>query len=112
MHHAPLAGGAHHDAVCEFAAHGAEFCRRVAVAGEFLPRLLAREAGRPVGLGGFVLRQSDVSRAQHGKILADGDVQGEAEHGEAFGQFLGRPVEINVLFEPVKSDFHGNGKLL
>jgi len=30
----------------------------------------------------------------------------EAEHGEPLGQFLGRPVEINVLFEPVKGDFH------
>ena len=32
----------------------------------------------------------------------------EAEHGEPPGQFLGRPVEINVLFEPVKGDFHQN----
>ncbi len=30
----------------------------------------------------------------------------EAEHGEPLGQFLGRPVEINVLLEPVKGDFH------
>ena len=30
----------------------------------------------------------------------------EAEHGEPLGQDLGRPVEINVLFEPVKGDFH------
>jgi hypothetical protein len=30
----------------------------------------------------------------------------EAEHGEPFGQFLGRLVEINVLFEPVEGDFH------
>ena len=30
----------------------------------------------------------------------------EAEHGEPLGQLLGRPVEINVLFEPVKGDFH------
>ena len=35
------------------------------------------------------------------------------EHGEPFGQFLGRPVEINVLFEPVKGDFHfiSDGKI-
>ena len=33
----------------------------------------------------------------------------EAEHGEPFGQFLGRPVEINVLFEPVEGDFHRDG---
>src|ERR1051325_9075665 len=30
----------------------------------------------------------------------------DAEHGEPFGQLLGRPVEIDVLFEPVKGDFH------
>ena len=30
----------------------------------------------------------------------------ESEHGEPLGQFLRRPVEINVLFEPVKGDFH------
>ena len=30
----------------------------------------------------------------------------EAEHGQPLGQFLRRPVEINVLFEPVKGDFH------
>ena len=31
----------------------------------------------------------------------------EAEHGEPLGQFLGRPVEIHVLLEPVERDFHG-----
>ena len=30
----------------------------------------------------------------------------KAEHGESLGQFLRRPVEIHVLFEPVKGDFH------
>ena len=30
----------------------------------------------------------------------------QAEHGQALGQFLRRPVEIDVLLEPVKSDFH------
>ena len=30
----------------------------------------------------------------------------EAEHGEALRELLGRPVEINVLLEPVKGDFH------
>jgi len=28
------------------------------------------------------------------------------EQGELFGQFLGRPVEVNVLFERVEGDFH------
>jgi len=31
----------------------------------------------------------------------------EAEHGEPLGQFPGGPVEIDVVFEPVKGDFHG-----
>ena len=87
-------------------AHLAQFFRRVAVAGEFLPLLFAREARRAVGLRGVVLRQYDVSRSQHGNILTDDGAQGEAKHGEPLGQFLGRPVEINVLFEPVKGDFH------
>src|SRR5688572_16913864 len=30
----------------------------------------------------------------------------EAEHGEALGQFLGRPGEINVLLEPVERYLH------
>ena len=30
----------------------------------------------------------------------------EAEHGKPLGQLFRRPVEINVLFEPVKGDFH------
>ena len=30
----------------------------------------------------------------------------EAEHGQPLRKFFGRPVEIDVLFEPVKSDFH------
>ena len=30
----------------------------------------------------------------------------EAKHREPFGQFLGRPVEINVLFQPVECDLH------
>ena len=30
----------------------------------------------------------------------------QAEQGQAFGQFLGRPVQIDVLLEPVKSDLH------
>jgi hypothetical protein len=30
----------------------------------------------------------------------------EAEHGEPLREFLGRPIEINVLLEPVKGDFH------
>ncbi len=31
---------------------------------------------------------------------------GEAEHGEPLDGFFDRPVEINVLFEPVQRDFH------
>jgi hypothetical protein len=64
-------------------------------------------------------------RAGHGVAREDlrGDDAGEfaaelldaldfqAEHGEPLGQFLGRPVEINVLFEPVKGDFHFKKKL-
>ena len=30
----------------------------------------------------------------------------DAEHGEPFGQFLRRPIEIDVLLEPIESDFH------
>ena len=30
----------------------------------------------------------------------------EPEHRESLGQFLRRPIEINVLFEPVERDFH------
>jgi len=106
VHHATFARDAVQRELTQICAHGAEFFRRVAVAGKLLPSLFARVALRPSGFGGFVLRQFDMSRSQHGEILADGGAQGEAEHGESLGQFLGRPVEINVLFEPVKGDFH------
>ena len=36
----------------------------------------------------------------------------EVEHGEPPGQFLRRPVEINLLFQPVERDFHLVFKLL
>ena len=93
-------------------AHLAQFLRRVAVAGELLPALLALEARRALGLGGFVLRQFDMSWSQHGKILTDGGAQGESESGEPPAQFFGRPVEINEWFEPVHGDFHGKIKFL
>jgi hypothetical protein len=35
----------------------------------------------------------------------------EAEHGEPLRQLFGRPVEINVLFEPVKGEFHCNNSV-
>ena len=82
----------------------AQFPRRVAVAGKFLPLLFAREARRAPGLSGFVLRQSDMSRSQHGKNLAHSGGQGESEHGEPPGQFGGRPVEINILFEQFRNE--------
>ena len=34
------------------------------------------------------------------------DARSEAEHSQALGQLLGRPVKINVLFEPVQGDVH------
>lgn len=34
----------------------------------------------------------------------------EAEHGEAFGEFIGGPVKVDELAEPVESDFHGVGE--
>jgi hypothetical protein len=102
VHHAAFARDAVQGELTQTGAHGVEFFRRVAVAGEFLPRLFAGVALRAFGLGGFVLRQSDVTRSQHGEILADGGTQGESAQGEPPGQCLGRPVEINVLFEPVQ----------
>ena len=54
-------------------------------------------------VAGDDLRHDDaVERA--GELLHALDF--EAKHGEALGQLGGRPVEINVLFEPVKGDFH------
>jgi hypothetical protein len=60
-----------------------------------------------VGVGMLVagddLRDHDAVE-RGGNLLHALDLQ--AEHGEPLGQLLGRPVEIHVLFEPVKGDFH------
>ena len=85
--------------------HLAEFACRVAIAWQLLPFLLARERGVVPGLGVWPGRWFVVAGRAHGAILAGGGGQSEAGYGEPPGQFLGRPTEINVLFEPVKGDF-------
>jgi hypothetical protein len=30
----------------------------------------------------------------------------EPEHGQALGELLRRPIKIDVLFQPIKGDFH------
>ncbi len=68
---------------------------------------LTRQSGELVGVGMLVARDDlrhDDAVERAGDFLHALDF--EAEHGEPLGQFLGRPVEINVLFEPVKGDFH------
>ena len=59
-----------------------------------LPLKLAKTAGFE---GGADRPSTQIGRSKHAL---------SAGNGEPLGQFLGRPVEINVLFEPVKGDFH------
>jgi hypothetical protein len=77
MHHAAFGPDTTHEAVGKLAAHRTQFFRRVAVARAFFPRLLAREGRRSLRFAGFILRQSDMSRSQHGTNLANASVQGK-----------------------------------
>jgi hypothetical protein len=68
---------------------------------------LTRHNGEFVGIGMFVAREhlrDDNAVKFPAELLHALDFQ--AEHGQARGQFLRRPIEMDVLPEPIKSDLH------
>lgn len=77
-------------------AHCLQFLRRIAVARQFLPALLALEAAaRAASAASFFGRRICPGRSM-GKILADSGEQSEAGHGEPHGKLRGGPAEINA----------------
>ncbi len=76
-----------------------------------LPHALAvihHADGELVGIGVLVLGDDlgdDHALELAAELLNALDL--DAEHGQPLGQFGSRPVELDVLFEPVESDFHG-----
>ena len=67
--------------------------------------------GKFVGIGMFVAGE-DLGDDDAVQFAADflHALDFEAEQGETPGQFFGGPVEMDVLPEPVESDFHAGGR--
>jgi len=77
------------------------------------PARPCRRQKRPQQLRLFFRRElpHEIQHLIFFKLNGDHNTDNLAQHtlqtsGNPPGQFLGRPVEINVLLEPVKGDFH------